>query len=124
MRAPPESKPPDPPARKIASAVERTLAGIRPSPRTPPTQADRLEAGIDAFMKGRYDDALACLRPYAEAGNARAASILARMYFAGNGVTRDHAQYVAWLRVAADAGDRTAKAKLKRLQRGTKPGAG
>ncbi len=78
--------------------------------------AEMLTNGIKCFMKERYDKAYEILLPLAEAGNPQAQSILAKLYFAGNGVEKDHAKYVYWLTRAAEQGDRTAKAKLKRLK--------
>jgi len=76
-----------------------------------------LTNGIKHFMKGRYEQAYQLLLPFAEGGTPRAQTLLAKMYFAGNGVEKSFDQYVYWLTRAALAGDRTAKAKLKRLDR-------
>lgn len=78
---------------------------------------DPLTRGIHAFMSGDYVEAFDLLLPGAEAGSVRAQNLLSRMYFAGNGVEKDAERYRYWLQRAADNGDRTAKAKLKRLAR-------
>jgi TPR repeat protein len=40
--------------------------------------------------------------------------IMARLYYAGNGVEQDMAQYQYWLQLAADNGDKSAKSLLKK----------
>lgn len=76
-----------------------------------------LAEGVRAFNKGRYEDAHRMLLPLAEAGELRAQLILARLFYAGNGVEKDDAQYHYWLRKAADNGDKSSRARLKKLRR-------
>ncbi len=76
-----------------------------------------LMLGIRAFQKARYEEAFRRLVPFAEAGELRAQLILARLYYAGNGVERSEGRYLHWLQVAADNGDKAAKAQLKRWRR-------
>jgi len=78
---------------------------------------DDLTLGIRAFQKGLYDLALEKLKPYAEQGELRAQQIMARLYYAGNGVEKDFDKYIYWLQRAADGGDKAAKAQVKRLLR-------
>lgn len=76
---------------------------------------DELTEGIRAFKKGRYVIAYRKLLPLAEQGELRAQVILARLYYAGNGVEKNHDKYVYWLGRAADSGDKSSKSQLKRL---------
>jgi TPR repeat protein len=76
---------------------------------------DDLTEGVRAFKKGRYVLACQKLLPLAEQGELRAQVIIARLYYAGNGVERDHEKYVYWLQRAADSGDKSSKSQLKRL---------
>jgi TPR repeat protein len=73
--------------------------------------------GVRAFQKARYEEAFQRLAPFAEAGELRAQLILARLYYAGNGVERSQERYLHWLQAAADNGDKAAKAQLKRWHR-------
>jgi TPR repeat protein len=58
-----------------------------------------------AYLKGDFATALTLARPLAEAGDSRAQSILALLYFRGRGVTQDYQEAVKWFRRAADQGD-------------------
>ncbi len=111
-------QPAPPPSRRFAEI----LAGIRASresgaPLDAGVESPDLTHGIKAFMTGDFDLAHRLLLPLAEAGEVRAQNVLAKLYFAGNGVPRDLERYEHWLARAAAGGDRTAKAKLKRLAR-------
>ena len=74
------------------------------------------DAGLRAFSRGDFGEALRLLEPCATAGDTTAQNLLARMFYAGNGVTRDLERYRYWLEQAAGAGDKRARARLKRLQ--------
>jgi TPR repeat protein len=76
---------------------------------------DDLTEGIRAFKKGRYVLAYQKLLALAEQGELRAQVIIARLYYAGNGVEKDHDKYMYWLGRAADSGDKSSKSQLKRL---------
>jgi TPR repeat protein len=75
---------------------------------------DDLTLGIRAFQS-HYNVAREKLSVLAEQGNLRAQIIMSRLYYAGNGVEKDHDEYVYWLRKAADNGDKASKSHLKRL---------
>ena len=77
--------------------------------------SEKLQLGINAFMGFRFEEAVGYLLPLAEEGDIEAQKLMARLYFAGNGVEKDVEQYQFWLQQAADQGDRQSKAKLKRL---------
>jgi hypothetical protein len=68
--------------------------------------------GMAAYDAGDYRTAFAELRAPAQAGEPAAQHVLARMYFAGQGVARDVAQGVAWQRKAAEAGEPRAQLDL------------
>ncbi len=70
----------------------------------------------EAFQKGQYIEAHEKLAVLAEQGELRAQLIMARLYYAGNGVEKDQETFVYWLQKAADNGDKAAKSHLKRLK--------
>lgn len=76
---------------------------------------DELTLGIRAFQKGLYEEAHTRLEPLAQQGVLRAQMIMARLYYAGNGVEKNFDRYVFWLQAAADGGDKAAKSQVKRL---------
>ena len=78
----------------------------------------QLDAGLRAFSRGEFAEAFSQLLPCAEAGEVKAQLLVARLYYAGNGVQKDLEQYRYWLQRAADLGDKSARARLKRLQLG------
>jgi TPR repeat protein len=80
-------------------------------------KSEALQRGIHAFMGFRFDEAVKLLLPLAEQGEVEAQKLMARLYFAGNGVEKSLEKYHYWLTQAADQGDRQSKAKLKRLNK-------
>ena len=80
-------------------------------------EAEHLAEGIRAFMKGDYARAFTLLQEPAADDNLKAQLLMAKMYYAGNGVAADHEKYVYWLEKAADNGDRPAKTKLKKIRK-------
>lgn len=81
------------------------------------TVNEQLDAGLRAFARNDFALATKLLLPCAEDGNTRAQILLSRLYYAGNGVPADHTQYLYWLERAAAGGDKSARAKLKRMQK-------
>jgi len=75
-----------------------------------------LDAGLRAFARGEFATAAQLLLPCAEAGDIKAQLLVARLYYAGNGVDKDMTRYSYWLERAAEQGDKSARAKLKRLR--------
>jgi TPR repeat protein len=65
-----------------------------------------------AYQNADYATALRLARPPAEAGDARAQSVLGRLYHGGYGVAQDYNEAAAWLRRAADQGDPKAQLNL------------
>ena len=62
-----------------------------------PAQAD-LGAAEQAYAKGDYATALKALQPLAEAGDPAAQYRLGEMYLKGQGIKKDEAWAVTWLR--------------------------
>jgi hypothetical protein len=79
--------------------------GLATSPRD-------VESAYAAFEKGSYEKALEIVRPLAESGDARAQSLLARMYYRGRAVRQDHVEALKWFRQAAEQGDAVAQFNL------------
>jgi uncharacterized protein len=65
-----------------------------------------------AYQKGKYETALRIARPLAEQGDARAQSLLGRMYSRGRGVPLDEAEAGNWFRSAAGRGNAGAQLTL------------
>lgn len=76
-----------------------------------------VQKGIRAFMRGDYWLAAEILPGFAGQDHVKAQTILAKMYFSGNGVDRDMRRYEYWLQRAADNGHKPSKAKLKKLRK-------
>jgi TPR repeat protein len=71
-----------------------------------PSNADAAHA---AYQSNDYPAALRLTRPAAEAGDARAQSLLALMYYRGRGLPQDDHAAAQWFRRAAEAGDTVAQ---------------
>ena len=82
-----------------------------------PAFAGPLEDGLEAYKKGKWDDAVLLLRPLAEKGNAAAEEKLGRLYERGKGVQRDYAAAAMWYRKSAEKGDAAAQARLALMLR-------
>jgi TPR repeat protein len=93
---------------------DRELASARAqADATGPAQP--FEYGLKLYRINRFDQAFPVLLAHAEQGHPHATSLVAKMYFAGNGVPRDKDRYRYWLQRAAEAGDKAAKAIVKRF---------
>ena len=66
------------------------------------------DAANAAYRKGDFATVLTLARPLAGAGDARAQSMLALLYYRGRGVTQDYKEAVKWFRRAADQIDAAA----------------
>jgi hypothetical protein len=71
-----------------------------------------VDAAYAAFEKGSYEKTLKIVRPLAENGDARAQSLLARMYYRGRAVRQDHVEALKWFRLAAEQGEAIAQFNL------------
>jgi TPR repeat protein len=73
------------------------------------------EDGMAAYNRGDYVPAIKLFHPLAQAGNAKAQSIMGVIYRKGQGVAPNSARAFMWLSVAAARGDAKAKAELKEV---------
>ena len=76
-----------------------------------PAWAD-FQVGLDAYLRGDYDTALAEFRPLAEQGYASAQYNLGVMYDNGLGVPQDYREAAKWYRFAAEQGKVKAQSNL------------
>jgi TPR repeat protein len=74
--------------------------------------ASGIDAGEDAYAKGRYPLALRLMRPLAEQGDARAQAVMGLMYYHGRGVKQDDVEAAKWFRLAADQDEPRAQFNL------------
>ena len=65
---------------------------------------ERMRSAAGAYERKDFAAALAVWRPLAEAGNAEAETLLGAMYWAGEGVPRDHRLAAHWYLRAAEKG--------------------
>jgi TPR repeat protein len=79
------------------------------------------EDGMASYNRGDYAPAISLFRPLAQAGNAKAQSIMGVMYRKGQGVAPSSARAFMWLSVAAARGDAKAKAELRGVSREMTP---
>jgi TPR repeat protein len=70
-----------------------------------PVYADDYEEGRNAYITGAYKQALAVLKPLAEAGDPGAQKIMGIMYDYGQGVEKDPEQALFWYTLSANQGD-------------------
>ena len=85
---------------------------------------DPLLSGVEAARRGDFTTAYGLWAPLARTGNAEAAHFLSMLYATGQGVARDDAEAVRWVRIAAEAGHVEAQRKLGQfyhLGRGVDP---
>jgi len=97
-------------------------AGVAPQPAIPSpepaksaparTPTEQLVDADRAIEAKRFGDALAILRPLADAGNARAQTRLGDAYVEGRGIPRDDAAAGRWYEKAALQGETGAQVKL------------
>jgi TPR repeat protein len=85
------------PAKGLAQSVD---SGAAP---------DNADAAYAAYQNNDYPSALRLVQPAAEAGDARAQSLLALMYYRGRGLPEDDRAAAEWFRRAAEAGDTSAQ---------------
>ncbi|MBI2969268.1 MAG: sel1 repeat family protein [Gammaproteobacteria bacterium] len=65
----------------------------------------QLADGIDAYERGRFDEAYSILAPLADRGKREAQLRVAAMFAAGRGVQQDYAKAASWYRNVAELGD-------------------
>src|SRR3977135_3579641 len=71
------------------------------------------EDGMAAYNRGDYAPAIPLFRPLAEAGNAKAQTVLGVMYHRGQGVARNSVRAFVWFSRASARGDANEKIKAK-----------
>ena len=71
--------------------------------------------GLKLYRSNKFKEAFPILLFHAAKGHPQATSLVAKMYFAGNGIESNDALYRYWLEKAAAAGDKSAKAKSKKF---------
>ena len=124
----PPSKAPPPPTKStpvtgeaVASLPPATSqpspsSSEPPKPTSPPQVPSDLLANADRAMASRdYAEALAILKPLADAGNAQAQARLGDMYTEGRGVGQSQTEAVKWYERAALQGDVALQLKLARM---------
>ncbi|MBR1125585.1 sel1 repeat family protein [Bradyrhizobium lablabi] len=79
------------------------------------------EDGMAAYNRGDYVPAIKLFRPLAQAGNAKAQSVMGVMYRKGQGVARSSARAFMWFSLAAARGDAKAKAELAEVSKEMTP---
>jgi uncharacterized protein len=70
------------------------------------------DAAYAAFDKGNFAAAMRLARPLADAGDARARSLVGYLYYHARGVKQDDVEALKWFRLAADQGDASAQLHL------------
>ncbi|CAN0509816.1 unnamed protein product, partial [Laminaria digitata] len=70
------------------------------------------QKGIQAFQRGKYEEALKYLQPAADAGEASAMYALGQMYASGRGVAKDEKAATDLFLKAANLGDANAQQSL------------
>ncbi len=81
-----------------------------------------LEAARRAFVAGRHAEALAVLRPAAEAGDPLAQNVVGAAYDDGAGYAVDPIEAERWYRRSAEAGFSRAQMNLAQILRDGRPG--
>jgi serine/threonine protein kinase/TPR repeat protein len=99
-------------APQPVSAVSPTPAAAPESKPVRPAPAEQLADAERAFAAQRYADAIAIVKPLAEAGNALAQVRLGDAYAEGRGVQRDAEVAEKWYEKAALQGNTGAQLKL------------
>ena len=110
--APPAPTAGAPSAPPPAVVTPPPLAAPEPAKPARPSASDQLADADRAVATQRYPDAIAILKPLADAGNAQAQTRLGDASAEGHGVERDLAAAERWYEKAALQGDTGAQLKL------------
>ena len=103
---------PAPPAPQAVSTQATTASPEPPKVAPQRAPADQLADADRAIASKQYAEALAILKPLADAGNASAQTRLGNAYADGQGVARDYKAAASWYEKAALQGDLGAEVKL------------
>ncbi len=93
-----------PPVQRAVFELVQGLTGAHP--------VSKIDAGEEAYRKGRYAAALRLVQPLAEEGDSKAQYLLGLMYYHGRGLKQDDLQAAKWFRLAADQGEAGAQFNL------------
>ena len=96
----------------VATNDNSTLAQNNAAPAAVMTLADQSAAGEAAFDASNYAQALALLRPPAQAGNAKDQNLVGFMYYNGWSVPKDYAQAMTWYQLAAAQNNADAQSNI------------
>ena len=107
--------------RKLILISGAVMALVVASSASSKAVAGPWEDGMASYNRGDYAPAINLFRPLAQAGNAKAQSIMGVMYRKGQGVRPSSARAYMWLSVAAARGDAKAKAELREVSREMTP---
>lgn len=80
-----------------------------------------LEAGLEAHRQNDYETALRNFAPLAEQGDAQAQLAIGYMFMRGQGLPKDIAQAISWLRRSAAQGNKAAADELTTALRMAQP---
>jgi len=58
--------------------------------------ANNYNKGVDAYKSGQYAEALKLWEPYAKEGNVKAQYQVGKLYYDGNGVTKNYRKALYW----------------------------
>ena len=75
------------------------------------------DAGVQAYLRGDYEQAVGEFRQAAQAGHAEARTWLGFMYESGQGVPENDAEALKWYRMAAGQGQVVAQFNLAQMYR-------
>jgi len=101
--------------RKLRPAISRCLAGLLGGMIVTSAALAGLQEGVEAYQRKDYTAALAEFMPLAKAGDPKAATGVATIYFFWPGRGEDYAVALRWYRSAAEAGQATAAQRLGQM---------
>lgn len=96
---------------ELPGPITRPKKGADPKPTSGPavTASGNADLAYGAYQKGYYLTALNLALPRAESGDPAAQTLIAELYWKGEGVGRNRKEAVRWYEFAANAGDREAQ---------------
>jgi localization factor PodJL len=97
---------------KFRAAIRSGALAFLLAPFTTQTAYASAQKGVQAFQRGKYEEALKYLQPAAEAGDAGAMYVLGQMYASGRGIAKDEKAAANLFLKAASLGDPNAQQSL------------
>jgi TPR repeat protein len=110
------------PAADAKQAAPAPSAGATPAP-APAADDPNVDLVYGAYQRGQYKTAFDLASARAQAGDAKAMTMLGELHANALGAKRDDAKAVYWYKRAADAGDREAMFALAMMRIGGRGGA-